>query len=239
MQFEVKVLTTGYWPTFFNFSCRLHPDMVAATQHFEKAYTKKHESRTLTWLHTQGTVVMSAFFDTGRKQLTVSTLQAAVLLAFNARPVMSFKDLRATLSIDEEYADEYTKRVVHPLCCAKKLDIIKKTPKYEACKGVPCAVVVLIVVCGLDVSRSGKITSSDTFTFNANFKHKMKVLTLSSTHVAATPHRPTHSLTIYTPTRFKRRRASTCPCHRWNPRAPRRWSISLGRLPSKLLWCAS
>lgn len=93
-EFDVRVLSQNHWPAYEELSVSLPPEMTSALERYETFYESKYRARSLHWCHALGSVVMHA--DLGRagiKELVVNTLQAAVLLAFSTRHVLSYTDL--------------------------------------------------------------------------------------------------------------------------------------------------
>lgn len=60
---------------------------------FEEFYKLKHKNHKLEWNHSLGTVTLSAQFDSGSKELSVSLYQAVVLLLFQNESKLSYKDI--------------------------------------------------------------------------------------------------------------------------------------------------
>ncbi|KAI7934762.1 hypothetical protein MJO29_016025 [Puccinia striiformis f. sp. tritici] len=160
----VTILTSGSWPI----SQSTEPKVILPSRlsnqlnKFEKFYAIKYLGRTLTWTHSLGQVVLTASFpiptpnnpvEIGtklvkkvvKKEFTVSTIQALVLLLFNDL----HSDLQSIdfLSIVERTGiDEITAaRTLQSLACGK-VKILIKNPK------------------------SKNVSKSDQFSFNSNFK---------------------------------------------------------------------
>eukprot|EP00038_Savillea_parva_P001551 m.104942 g.104942 ORF g.104942 m.104942 type:complete len:240 (+) comp10544_c0_seq1:260-979(+) len=83
LDLDVRVLTTGMWPTQTTNPCILPPVLQAAASVYEEWYLTKHTGRKLTWQTTLGTMTLQARFPKGSKLLSVSTLQGVLLLLFN------------------------------------------------------------------------------------------------------------------------------------------------------------
>lgn len=64
---------------------------------FGTYYKVKHAQHVLDWDHALGTASLTARFDLGAKELSVSLYQAVVLLLFNETTEMPFADIRAQL----------------------------------------------------------------------------------------------------------------------------------------------
>ncbi|PLW45501.1 hypothetical protein PCASD_05943 [Puccinia coronata f. sp. avenae] len=155
LDLTVCILTSGSWPiSHLNepkaiLPSRLHSHL---TQ-FETFYTTKHLGRRLSWTHSLGQVVLAASFPVGpraaskqsnRKEFTVSTIQALVLLLFNDDlddQSIDFDSVVERTGIDEKTAA----RTLQSLACGK-VRVLVKSPK------------------------SKEVAKTDRFVFNSNFK---------------------------------------------------------------------
>ncbi|WAR63630.1 hypothetical protein PtB15_17B230 [Puccinia triticina] len=154
VELTVTVLTSGSWPMSQSnepkvlLPTRLHSHLTR----FEKFYASKHLGRRLSWAHSLGQVVLAANFPNTpqplakptRKELTVSTIQALVLMLFNDDPddeSIDFQSVVQRTGIDEKTAA----RTLQSLACGK-VRVLVKTPK------------------------SKEVSNTDRFVFNANFK---------------------------------------------------------------------
>jgi cullin 1 len=48
---DVKVLTTGFWPTYKSADLELPAEMIACVEAFQKFYSATTKHRNLTWIH--------------------------------------------------------------------------------------------------------------------------------------------------------------------------------------------
>jgi cullin 1 len=48
---DVKVLTTGFWPSYKSADLELPAEMVACVEAFQKFYSETTKHRNLTWIH--------------------------------------------------------------------------------------------------------------------------------------------------------------------------------------------
>ena len=109
-------------------------------------YEKQNQHRKLTWYYSLGMTVVKANFDARPIELSMSTLQAAIVVLFNNGPLalflrlckrdgnleafmlcadeqLSFADVKERINI----GDEEVMRLLHSLSCAK-YKILVKTP---------------------------------------------------------------------------------------------------------------
>eukprot|EP00040_Diaphanoeca_grandis_P013453 m.68000 g.68000 ORF g.68000 m.68000 type:complete len:738 (-) comp23901_c0_seq1:284-2497(-) len=99
LEFDVRVLATGMWPTEVTSIQTLPTKLLQATKIYEEFYQSKHEGRKLTWVNTLGTMTLSAKFGklTDYHILAASTCQGLVLLMFNEGhqpPSLSFDEMK-------------------------------------------------------------------------------------------------------------------------------------------------
>eukprot|EP01137_Pigoraptor_chileana_P025945 Opistho-2@96193 len=125
---NVRVLTTGYWPTNPNSSrCNLPPELSHACDVFQNFYYSKHTGRRLTWQSNLGSGDVKAVFGGKSHELTVSTHQMVVLLLFNNHQdghQLTFQDIQQETDIPE--AD--LRRTLQSLALGK-YRILTKEPK--------------------------------------------------------------------------------------------------------------
>ena len=110
----VQVLNSNHWPINQNCTLTLPKALMPVEDVFGKFYAETHQSRRLSWVHSQGSCSMMLELKR-RHELTMSTYQACILLHFNAARTIAVKDLVEKLGITEE---EVTK-AVEPLMIAK------------------------------------------------------------------------------------------------------------------------
>lgn len=162
---DIHVLTTGYWPTFNPVELNLPSELAAIHQAFSEFYLKQFHARNLVWLNGHGHVTMRAFFPKGRRELSVSTLQASVLLLFNDANQISFSDIAAATGVKD--TDEL-KRTVLSLFTGQFKVLLKvgeasstpSTPNNE--EGAPPPA----------TSEKKEIADTDVFVWNENFTSK-------------------------------------------------------------------
>lgn len=66
-----------------------------AQEIFKEFYLSKHSGRRLVWYNTLGMCVLKSHFPSGPKELSVSLLQAVVLMLFNDVDTLTFHDIAA------------------------------------------------------------------------------------------------------------------------------------------------
>eukprot|EP01138_Halocafeteria_seosinensis_P005989 gb/GECG01006122.1/.p1 GENE.gb/GECG01006122.1/~~gb/GECG01006122.1/.p1 ORF type:complete len:729 (+),score=107.42 gb/GECG01006122.1/:1-2187(+) len=136
--FNVRVLTHGWWPNFVQVQVRL-PDLFETCERaFEQFYFSTAQNRRLTWQHTEGIALLKGRFigkksqETRSYELTVKTLQAVFLLLLDelGEQSLDLKELvrRTQITTLEDAGEEVAKRVLHSLSCNKHFKIVEKSP---------------------------------------------------------------------------------------------------------------
>eukprot|EP00607_Mallomonas_marina_P010807 CAMPEP_0182421016 /NCGR_PEP_ID=MMETSP1167-20130531/6181_1 /TAXON_ID=2988 /ORGANISM="Mallomonas Sp, Strain CCMP3275" /LENGTH=798 /DNA_ID=CAMNT_0024597697 /DNA_START=51 /DNA_END=2447 /DNA_ORIENTATION=+ len=177
MEFQVTVLTGGHWPTYGQLEPALPPVMSKAIDVFKEYYESRTAKRRLQWVHSLGSVAIRAVFKKNTYELTLTTLQAIVLMAFNVpdspttpaidsstdpSPSLSPSPLSSSLSSSTrvkwslselaerlQLAEDPLKRALHSLACGK-VKVLKKD------------------------GTTGHIKHSDTFIVNENFTSSLR-----------------------------------------------------------------
>mmetsp|Transcript_20406 Transcript_20406/g.49633 ORF Transcript_20406/g.49633 Transcript_20406/m.49633 type:complete len:758 (-) Transcript_20406:1630-3903(-) len=161
IDFQVQVLTTGYWPSYQTHDVTLAPEMQKAMGVFHTFYAVKTQHRRLTWIHTLGSAVVSAHLQK-RHDLITNSYQACILLLFKTHETLSFEMITKLLKIDESFA----KKLVATLSFGKFKILVKADP---------------------DNSDQKSISAEDVFKPNDNFqcphrKLKIPAPTFEETH---------------------------------------------------------
>jgi len=153
VEFDVQILTQGFWPTYKNFEPALPESFRICKDLFTTHYSSRTDTsrKRLTWQWTLGTAVIKANYGRKKYDLQVATLQAVVLDAFNSftSPV-GIPEIKNRLSMDEEPV----KRILHSLSC-QKFKIITRISENGK------------------TDDKGPIKPTDTFVVNADFTSPM------------------------------------------------------------------
>merc|ERR1719321_1531757 len=83
IDFNVTVLTTGFWPSYQVQDANLCPEMQKAIQCFHNFYNGRTQHRRLQWTHSMGQATIAAKLNNRRHDLIVNSYQALILLLFN------------------------------------------------------------------------------------------------------------------------------------------------------------
>lgn len=149
---SVYVLTTGFWPTQSSTNCNLPNEILKCCEVFKKYYLSHHSGRRLSWQTNMGSADLKAIFGSKRHEITVSTYQMVILLLFNDRNELSFKEIKEQTAI--------------PVTDLKRNLISLTSIKHKILEKEP---------------DSKTIEDGDRFIFNSKFKSKLyrvKVMTV-------------------------------------------------------------
>lgn len=158
IDFEVKVLTDGYWPSFKSPPIILPPQLNNWVASFEKFYVDKNKMRHLSWSYMHGSWNVKAIFDEARQyDLSLTTYQTCIVMLFNESNELSFTDIFNMLKTD----DNLIRKMLESLSC-KKYRILLKTGKNK------------------------EVSKDDVFSVNSEFKSKLKQLAISAPMIKET-----------------------------------------------------
>lgn len=126
LEFSVQVLTTGFWPTYMKPEPNLPDELQHHMDTFADWHDKEHARRKLTWIFSLGSANVRATLTNPRRQydLSVSTLQAIVLNAFNDSAEFTADQLGAKLNLEFEIL----RALLGSLACTKYKLLVKDTP---------------------------------------------------------------------------------------------------------------
>lgn len=147
IEFNVQVLTTGYWPSFKPLEVTLPHTMKKCTQVFQKYYNETTTHRRLGWAHSLGNVTIRAKYNK-TYDLQITTLQACCLMVFSEEQNML---VLGEVSSRLHLPDDIVKRTLHSLSCGKY-----KVLKREG--------------------EGGSIKPTDKFAFNTTFNCQLRKL---------------------------------------------------------------
>merc|ERR1719408_550286 len=82
IDFNVTVLTTGFWPSYQVQDANLCLEMQKAIQTFHNFYNGRTQHRRLQWIHALGQATVMARLNSRRHDLIVNSYQALILLLF-------------------------------------------------------------------------------------------------------------------------------------------------------------
>eukprot|EP01124_Arcella_intermedia_P014674 TRINITY_DN21220_c0_g1_i1.p1 TRINITY_DN21220_c0_g1~~TRINITY_DN21220_c0_g1_i1.p1 ORF type:complete len:773 (-),score=194.52 TRINITY_DN21220_c0_g1_i1:2-2242(-) len=117
---QVSVLNDLYWPLSKQTEFNLPKELVPGVKIFESFYATYTDKRSLTWLYNQGTMILNHVLldEKMRKrkiELTVSCMQACILLLYNEHKTYKYREVREILGT----TDEMLKFSIIPLVFSK------------------------------------------------------------------------------------------------------------------------
>lgn len=164
VDFSVRVLTTGHWPTYTEDKIILPQQIEMCTTHFRTFYNSRTSQRILRWVYSLGKATLETSLFVGKKpygkiELHVSTHQMCILLMFNDTDVLTYDQVWQALESKEAKekdvpsGEELAKTSLLSLTM-KKFPLLIKEPKGREVKG------------------------TDTFTLNHKFVSPRKRMTI-------------------------------------------------------------
>lgn len=95
VDFSVRVLTTGHWPTYAEDKIILPPKLDACARRFKEYYDMRTSQRVLRWVHSLGKGSVETTLFVGKRpylkvELLVSTHQLCILVMFNDADEVSY-----------------------------------------------------------------------------------------------------------------------------------------------------
>merc|ERR1712151_767490 len=122
LDFNVTVLTTGFWPSYQVQDANLCPEMQKAIQVFHNFYNGRTQHRRLQWIHSLGQATIAAKLNQRRHDLIVNSYQALILLLFVKDETHDLTFIQNATGLDQSLA----KKLLATLCISK-YKIISKT----------------------------------------------------------------------------------------------------------------
>jgi cullin 1 len=155
VDFSVRVLTTGHWPTYIEDKIILPHQIEQCTTYFRTFYNSRTSQRLLRWVYSLGKATLETNLFVGKKpfgqiELQVSTHQMCILLMFNDTDVLTYEQIWEALESKEAKekdvpsGEELAKSSVLSLTM-RKFPLLIKEPK------------------GREVQPSDKFTLNQTF----------------------------------------------------------------------------
>ncbi|KAF8213470.1 Cullin family-domain-containing protein [Mycena galopus ATCC 62051] len=124
---SVMVLKPAAWPySTQDQTIVLPPNMLHELSEFERFYKTKHSNRKLIPQYSVATATMIGHFKAGKKELSVSLHQAAILLLFNDTPELGFTQISHARPLGNA-AGPLLRITLQSLACGKK-KVLQKIP---------------------------------------------------------------------------------------------------------------
>jgi cullin 1 len=100
IDFNVTVLTTGFWPSYQVQDAALCNEMQKAIQVFQNFYNGRTQHRRLQWIHSLGQATIAAKLNGRRHDLIVNSYQALILLLFTKDGSHDTSFIQNTVGLD-------------------------------------------------------------------------------------------------------------------------------------------
>jgi len=124
LELDVSVCTTGAWPSSQLTSCIMPSVLDEVTQSFKRFYSQLHSGRKLDFRMDQGKGDVQVHFNKSTKKvLVVTTYQMVVLLLFNRKKVLTFKEMLEMTKIPRKDLAWHVLSLAHP-----KVKVLRKDP---------------------------------------------------------------------------------------------------------------
>jgi len=114
IDFNVTVLTTGFWPTYQVQDANLCPEMQKAIQVFHNYYNGKTQHRRLQWIHSLGQATIAAKLNNRRHDLIVNSYQALILLLFTKDETHNLQFIQSSTGLDASMTKTLSPRCQSP-----------------------------------------------------------------------------------------------------------------------------
>merc|ERR1711871_607174 len=95
IKIETQVLTRSHWPNYTVLDMNCPAPLQACMDKYTEFYSTFHDKKILSWIHMLGTAQVELAYVTGKTQplVTVSIVNAAMLLLFNTQPQMTVGEM--------------------------------------------------------------------------------------------------------------------------------------------------
>jgi len=118
IDFDIKILTTSYWPTYKSFELSVPAEIKCCMDSFTAYYTRQQQNhhRELKWNFAMGTAIVAARLPGSGKpyDLVVSTYQMCVLYLFNYQKELTIAEVAEHMGFDEETAKKNMQSLMTP-----------------------------------------------------------------------------------------------------------------------------
>jgi cullin 1 len=127
IELSVSVCTTGAWPSNSIVECQMPAELITTAEKYKNFYSKLHSGRKLDYRMDLGKAEVQVHFTPNTKKiLVVSTYQMMVLLLFNKKKVLKFKEIQEASQIPLKDLAWHILSLAHP-----KVKVLKKNPNSK------------------------------------------------------------------------------------------------------------
>lgn len=164
IEFDVKVLTDGYWPSFKSPPVVLPIEINNCIEAFNKFYVDKNKMKHLSWSYMHGKCNVLARYADKEYTLVLTTYQTSIIMLFNDNEELSFKEIKNLLQTE----DGLLEMMLDSLCC-KKYKLMQFIQNKTQSTGT-----------------SKLISREDTFKINEKFKNSLKLISVPAPMIKET-----------------------------------------------------
>jgi cullin 3 len=126
VDFNMLILTTGYWPIPYVEDCALPRVAKACCANFEEYYNNLYSGKRIRWQTNLGTAEMLCVFNGQPKELLVHTYQMCILMLFERKEVFTYAEIKAETKIPEQELQRHLLSLAHP-----KVRVLRKQPNNK------------------------------------------------------------------------------------------------------------
>jgi len=127
IELSVSVCTTGAWPSNQLTQCTMPNELQSTAEEYKKFYSSLHSGRKLDFRMDQGKADVQVHFNkTTKKVLVVTSYQMVVLLLFNQKKVLTFKEMLEMTKIPRKDLSWQVLSLAHP-----RVKVLRKNPSTK------------------------------------------------------------------------------------------------------------
>lgn len=131
IEFDIKILTTSYWPSYKSFELSVPQEIKTCMDNFQRFYKNQQNNhhRELKWNFAMGNAVIQFKVPNSTKtyQFVTSTYQMCILYLFNYNKELTLEEIREQMGFDEETAKKNIQSMMQP----KARLIVMSDGKYK------------------------------------------------------------------------------------------------------------
>lgn len=118
IEFDIKILTTSYWPSYKSFELSVPQEIKTCMDNFQRFYKNQQNNhhRELKWNFAMGNAVIQFKVPNSTKtyQFVTSTYQMCILYLFNYNKELTLEEIREQMGFDEETAKKNIQSMMQP-----------------------------------------------------------------------------------------------------------------------------
>jgi len=128
IKLEVQVLTRANWPSYSITDMKVPPEIQSCVDKYTEFYTARHDRTVLAWIHTLGKAQIELIFVSQKRKptVTVSVVQAALMMQFNQTPSITYSELCSRLGLAPRFLAKYVKGLA-----SEEQTVRRKKPEHQ------------------------------------------------------------------------------------------------------------